>query len=64
MAIPKTVMVKYDNKETFIFTKPNAELKNSPALWSNDPSIISMAEDYFDILWITAMEEPNYTIKK
>jgi len=63
-SIPKTVMVKYDNKEVFIFTRPTAELNNSPALWSNDPSIINMAEDYFEILWITALQEPNYNIDK
>ena len=63
-SIPKTVMVNYDNKEVFIFTKPTAELNDSPALWSNDPCIINMAEDYFEILWITALEEPNYNIDK
>jgi sugar-specific transcriptional regulator TrmB len=63
-SIPKTVMAKYDNKEVFIFTRPTANLKHSPALWSNDPSIIGMAEDYFEMLWTKAMNEPNYNIDK
>ena len=63
-SIPKTVIAKYDNKEVFIFTKPTADLNDSPALWSNDPSIISMTEDYFEMLWIKAMKEPSYNIDK
>jgi sugar-specific transcriptional regulator TrmB len=63
-SFPKTVMAKYDNKEVFIFTKPTADLKDSPALWSNDPSIIGMTNDYFEILWITAIEETNHNIGK
>lgn len=58
--IPRTVMAMYDRKEVFIFINPTAQLNESPALWSNVPSIIAMAEDYFDILWSTAMENPNY----
>ena len=61
-SIPKTVMVKYDDREVLIFTKPKAELKDSPALWSNDPSIIEMATDYFEILWLTAMENPIFSL--
>ena len=60
--IPRTVMVMYDKKEVFIFTNPTAQLKESPALWSNVPSIVAMVEDYFEILWSTAMEKPEYHI--
>lgn len=62
--VPKTVMAKYDEKEVFIFTKPELDLNNSPAIWSNDPSAIGMARDYFEILWTTAMETPHYKIDK
>ena len=58
-SIPKTVMVKYDNREVFVFTDPTADLKASPALWSNDPSIIGMAEDYFETWWNKATKEPS-----
>lgn len=63
-SIPKTVMVKYDNKEVFIFTDPTAELKDSPALWSNAHSIICMAEDYFEMLWNTSKKNPQYILDK
>ena len=63
-SFPKTVMANYDNKEVFIFTKPTADLKDSPALWSNDPSILGITHDYFEILWITAIEETKFNIDK
>ena len=58
--VPRTVMAMYDKTEVFVFKDPTAQLKESPALWSNVPSLVGMAEDYFDILWSTAMESPNY----
>jgi len=58
--IPRTVMAMLDRKEIFIFIRPKERLYESPALWSNVPSIVAMAEDYFDILWTTAMKSPKY----
>ena len=59
---PETVMTIYDRKEILIITNPNARMSESPALWSNNPSLISGMRDYFTILWITALEEPTYNI--
>ena len=58
--VPKTVMALYDKTEVFVFTNPSAQLNESPALWSNVPSLVAMATDYFEILWSTAMERPDY----
>lgn len=58
--MPETVIAMYDKREVFIFTKPEADLRDSPALWSNYPSIVSLTEDFFEILWSTAMEKPQY----
>lgn len=52
--IPKTVMAMYDKKEVFIYVKPKAGLESSPALWSNNPSLLAMAEECFETLWKTA----------
>lgn len=60
--IPKTVMAIYDKKEVFVFVNPLAQLTDSPSLWSNVPSLVDMANDYFDILWSTAMESSNYNL--
>jgi sugar-specific transcriptional regulator TrmB len=62
--VPRTVMAMYDKREVFVFTKPKAQLDESPALWSNVPSLVAMADDYFEILWSTAMENPEYHLDK
>jgi hypothetical protein len=56
---PRTVFGIYDKKEIFIIANPKTDLPGSPALWSNNPSLISMAEDYFEMLWLIAMESTN-----
>lgn len=59
--IPKTVMAIYDNKEVFIYTEPIADMQDSPALWTNNPSILAMAEDCFETLWKTAKKKEVQT---
>ncbi|PVX24406.1 MAG: hypothetical protein CW716_10135 [Candidatus Bathyarchaeum sp.] len=59
---PETVMNIYDGKEILIITDPNARLSESPALLSNNPSLISGMQNFFTILWTTALEEPEYNI--
>ena len=49
--ISPTIMAMYDNREVFIFIDPTAALKESPALWSNDSSVIVLAEHYFELSW-------------
>jgi hypothetical protein len=56
---PNTVIGIYDKKEVFIVIDPKEGLFDSPALWSNNQSLITVVKDYFEILWLTAMEEPN-----
>ncbi|MCW4046872.1 MAG: hypothetical protein NWE99_04840 [Candidatus Bathyarchaeota archaeon] len=52
---PRTVLGIYDEKEVFIIVDPKTDLPGSPALWSNSSSLISLARDYFEVLWFTAM---------
>ena len=59
---PETVMTIYDQREIFIFTNPDARMSESPALWSNNSSLICGMRDYFTSLWITALEKPEYNI--
>ncbi len=56
---PKTVIGIYDNKEAFIVVHPKEGLFNSPALWSNNESFLTVVQDYFEILWLSAMETPQ-----
>jgi hypothetical protein len=57
-----TVTGIYDQKEAFIVENPKVGLSDSPALWTNNPSLISLAKDYFEILWITASKDPKLYI--
>jgi sugar-specific transcriptional regulator TrmB len=59
---PKTVMAIYDKKEVFIYMEPTANFTASPALWSNNPSVVAMAGDCFENLWNTAMEPSEYNL--
>jgi hypothetical protein len=56
---PRTVLGIYDQKHFFVIVHPRKGLFDSPALWSNNKSLLSVVEDYFEILWVTAMEEPK-----
>lgn len=57
---PRTVMAMYDRREVFVFAEKTAELQDSPALWSNNPNLAAVAQDYYEILWITANEAPHH----
>lgn len=52
----------YDQKQVFIIENPKAGLSDSPALWTNNKSLISLVKDYFEILWVTASKEPKFEI--
>jgi sugar-specific transcriptional regulator TrmB len=56
---PPVVMSVFDNKEVILVASANAGLTESPALWSNNPSLVELAHNYFEILWITAIETNN-----
>jgi sugar-specific transcriptional regulator TrmB len=59
-APPDYVFSIYDKKEAFIIVDPKANLPDSPALWTNNPSLISLIRDYFEILWFTSSEKHNF----
>ena len=63
---PLAVVTIYDRKEMLVTTSALADLGESPALWSNNPSLLTIINDFFEIMWITAMEnqheEPNYKL--
>ena len=53
---PDTRCGIYDKKEVFIATFPSRGAFQSPALWSNNPSLIVVIQDHFEKAWIAAME--------
>jgi len=56
---PKTIFGLYDKKEVFIIADSKTDLPGSPALWSNNPSLIDLVQDHFEILWLTAMQSTH-----
>ena len=54
---PESVMNIYDQKEILLVTDPKARLVESPALWSNNSSLISGMHHYFSCLWTAAQKK-------
>jgi hypothetical protein len=45
------IEVIVDNNEVFLMTEPKANLSMSPALWSNNPSLITALTTCFNSIW-------------
>jgi len=56
---PLDLMGIYDQKETFIVKNPRMGLKESPALWSDNPALIHLASDHFEKIWSQGIECRN-----
>ena len=54
---PPAHVALFDKKEVFINTSTKDGLTETPLLWSNSPSLVAVVHDYFEILWLTAMEK-------
>jgi sugar-specific transcriptional regulator TrmB len=53
---PSAHIALFDKKEVFINTSTTHGLTETPLLWSDSPSLIAIAHDYFETTWISAME--------
>lgn len=59
---PITSMGLYDRKNAIVVTKPELGPYKSSALLICNPSLVGIVQDYFDILWMTTLEKPEYNI--
>ena len=50
----KTFFGVFDKKEVFVMVIPGMNLQGSPALWSNNEALISLATDHFEGFWTRA----------
>ncbi len=48
---PPTVLAVVDKKEVIIVASPSKALTDSPALCSNNPSLVEIAYGYFEMMW-------------
>jgi len=53
---PKTNLVLCDKTEVFMLIDPTEDLRNVSAFWSNNPSFIALAIEYFEKTWQNASE--------
>jgi sugar-specific transcriptional regulator TrmB len=56
----KPVTFSVFDREQVFFSIKKDKLGNAPLLWSNNPSFIAFAQNYFDMLWEMAMEKPTF----
>lgn len=59
---PKMSMGICDRKKAIVVTDPEKGLYESSALLINNPSLLSIIQDFFDILWITALKKQQYSL--
>jgi sugar-specific transcriptional regulator TrmB len=57
--MPKTVFGLYDDRELFVIVDPKMDISGSPALWTNNASLVGLVHDYFEMLWNTTNETPS-----
>ncbi|MFA5365046.1 MAG: helix-turn-helix domain-containing protein [Candidatus Bathyarchaeia archaeon] len=55
-AFPPAVILIYDKKEVIFVTSATSDLLESPALWSINPSLVSIFIDFFEMVWSEAKE--------
>ena len=53
---PNALMSIYDKGEAWVCTCTHPALEECPTLRTNNPCLLSIFQDYFEILWLTAME--------
>jgi HTH-type transcriptional regulator, sugar sensing transcriptional regulator len=53
---PRVLFILVDNKEILLMTSAKLEYSESPAVWSNNPGLIELAQGYFELTWTTLSE--------
>ena len=51
-------MAIIDDKEVLLITSASSAFANSSALWSNNFSQVTLAINYFEIMWLSAIDYP------
>jgi sugar-specific transcriptional regulator TrmB len=56
IALPATVVV-CDKREVYINTSATARIGDTPTLWSKNPCLLAIAQNYFDTMWSISTED-------
>ncbi len=54
----KALIAIYDNQKVHIVTSTDGNFRNSSMLWSKNIPFVSIIKNYFELLWIQAIERP------
>lgn len=58
-SIPSSALAIYDDKEVILTISASSRPPEAPILWSNNPSLVELAQNYFKIMWNAACKENN-----
>jgi sugar-specific transcriptional regulator TrmB len=62
---PEAIVGVYDSKKIMILVDPMVDYPGaSPALWTDNQSVVSLVKDYFETKWATAKSLPHAKSKK
>jgi hypothetical protein len=53
---PLCVFAVFDGFKTCMCTLPTPNPIETPALWSNNPTLVNLAQSYFDCLWLNCLK--------
>ena len=56
---PLAVVTIFDRNKIFVTTSAITDLGASPVFLSNNPSLLAMINDFYEIMWITAIENQH-----
>ena len=59
---PSAIIGIFDKKRVLIKTSASGDLAEASSLWTNNPSLLSIINGFFELNWATAMENSEYKI--
>ncbi len=60
----KALMSIYDKREAWVCTCSNPVLEECPILLTNNPCLLSILQEYFETMWLTAMKKATFKIPR
>ncbi len=61
---PTGILAIYDKKEALLATSTSGNAVGSPALWTSNPGLLAIAQEYFEQMWLTSKIEECKTRSK
>ena len=61
---PLAIIGIFDKKRALIKTCATGGLAETSSLWTNNPSLLTIINGFFELNWVTAMENSKYKIDK